>query len=226
MNAAGEGPAPARPPGASRLEALIDALVTGLLRGWLAFYLVAIAVFTTLPFAAPLLARAGQDRAASAIYLAYRLSCHQLPHHSWFIGGPKAAYSWPEVQPYTGLRLDQTLRAFHHPLRDPALGYQVAFCQRDAAIWLSLLAASLILAWRLRRGPVRPLRMRWYLISLIPIALDGLTQLVGLRESTPLLRTLTGAIFGAATAWLVLPLLDEGFRELRTASAARRVGPT
>ena len=29
MNAAGEGPAPARPPGASRLEALIDAVLQG-----------------------------------------------------------------------------------------------------------------------------------------------------------------------------------------------------
>ena len=217
-------PAPKPEAGELRLAGLIDGLVALLLRAWLALYLAGIALFTGLPFAAPLLARAGHDRAASAIYLAYRLSCHQLPHHSWFIGGPKAAYAWPEVQPYTGLGIDQMLRAFHHPLRDPALGYQVAFCQRDAAIWLSLLAASLLLAWRLRHGPIRPLRLRWYLLSLLPIALDGLTQLVGLRESTPLLRTLTGALFGAATAWLVLPLLDEGFRELKAVGGARQDG--
>lgn len=72
--------------------------------------------------------------------------------------------------------------------------------------------------------------MRFWLFVLIgvaPIALDGfsqlfsqffvgtqldaLAQLFPLRESSPLLRALTGAIFGLSVVWLVYPRLEEQF---------------
>ncbi len=40
------------------------------------------------------------------------------------------------------------------------------------------------------------------------MAVDGFTQLVGWRESTVELRTLTGALFGAASVWLIYPRVD------------------
>jgi uncharacterized membrane protein len=59
----------------------------------------------------------------------------------------------------------------------------------------------------------------WLVFALIPIALDGGSQLPGLaqgwpswlpvRESTPLLRTITGTLFGAGTAWYIFPLMEE-----------------
>jgi uncharacterized membrane protein len=70
--------------------------------------------------------------------------------------------------------------------------------------------------------------MAWLLVGLLPIALDGGSQLVGMmfsgaqggvfgfigevfppRESTPLLRTLTGFLFGFTTAWFGYPLVEE-----------------
>ncbi len=201
----------------------IERLVMGMARRWMSIFLLVIALFTALPVAAPLLEMAGRSREAAWIYLAYRATCHQLPHHSWFIGGPRAQYSWAEVRPYTGLAADEALKAFHRPLRHPELGYQLAFCQRDLAIWGSLLLAAAFLAWIRGRGRrPKPLALRWYLVALLPIAVDGLTQLVGLRQSSPSLRTITGAIFGAATAWLVIPLLDEGFGELESTEARTR----
>jgi uncharacterized membrane protein len=198
----------------SRVAPWIDALVLRLSRHWLAFFILALALFVSLPVAAPVLAASGHDRAAGVIYFAYRATCHQLPHHSWFLFGPEWAYAWPEVQPYTDVDPEQPLLSFHSPLRTPELGYQIAFCQRDTAIWWSMFLTTVLLAGMMRRRTVSPLPFRYYAIALIPIAVDGVTQLLGFRTSTPLLRTLTGALFGAATALLVIPYLALGFRDV------------
>jgi uncharacterized membrane protein len=197
-----------------RIAGTIDRAVALVTRSWAGIYLLALGSFLALPIAAPILAMRGQDRAAGWIYAAYRLTCHQLPHHSWFLGGARWQYTWSEVQPATGLALDAASLAFHHPIRDSVLGYQLAFCQRDLAIWSALFFTSLLLLTLRKRRRISALRLRWYLLALVPMAVDGLSQLVGLRESTPLLRSITGAIFGAATAWLVVPLLEEGFQEM------------
>lgn len=109
------------------------------------------------------------------------------------------------------------------------MGYKMALCQRDISIYLSMLIGGLIYGVVRRRGPVRPMPFWLFLlIGIGPIALDGFSQLfsqffVGaqlealarlfpLRESSPLLRSLTGAIFGLSIVWLVYPRLDEQFR--------------
>jgi uncharacterized membrane protein len=45
---------------------------------------------------------------------------------------------------------------------------------------------------------------------MVPMALDGGTQLFGWRESTWELRTLTGIIFGLGVCWFVLPYIEYG----------------
>jgi hypothetical protein len=42
-----------------------------------------------------------------------------------------------------------------------------------------------------------------------------LFSLLPYRESTPFLRTLTGALFGTANAWLALPYLLASMAEIR-----------
>lgn len=108
------------------------------------------------------------------------------------------------------------------------MGYKMALCQRDIGIYLSILIGGLIYAVLRRRGPVRPLPFWLFvIIGLGPIALDGFSQLfsqmfvglgidalarlVPLRESSPLLRSLTGAIMGLSIVWLIYPRLDEQF---------------
>lgn len=85
------------------------------------------------------------------------------------------------------------------------LGYQVALCARNLAIFGSLFVGSL--AYRWVRTWLLPLDWRWWVLTLIPMAWDGGTQLVGWRESTWELRTLTGMVFGLGVCWFVLPIL-------------------
>lgn len=203
---------------------VVEAIVDGVTRHWLALALVATGLFLGLAFAAPVLAMAGQDRPAGAIYFLYRATCHQLPQRSWFIGGQAAAYDWATVRAHLGLAETDLLHAFHHPVHDSVLGYQVAFCQRDVATFGGLFVAIAVFGVVRQRRRVPALPFRLYLLALVPLALDGVTQLLGLRESTPLMRTLTGALFGIATALLVLPQIESAFADA-IVSRGSRAGP-
>jgi uncharacterized membrane protein len=55
------------------------------------------------------------------------------------------------------------------------MGEQVAFCQRDVAIYSSLLLGGLVFGLVRRR--LRPIQLRYYVFFLVPIALDGGMQL-------------------------------------------------
>ena len=84
-------------------------------------------------------------------------------------------------------------------------GYQMAFCQRDTATYVAMLLAGLVYG---ARGKLwRPLGLKGYLLLVAPLAVDGLTQAFGWRESTGLLRTVTGGLFGLANVWLAYPYL-------------------
>jgi uncharacterized membrane protein len=108
------------------------------------------------------------------------------------------------------------------------MGYKMALCQRDISLYLSIFAGGLVYGLLRRRGLIRPMPFWLFLlIGIGPIALDGFSQLfsqffVGtqldvlarlfpLRESSPLLRSLTGALFGLSIVWLVYPRLDVQF---------------
>ena len=98
-------------------------------------------------------------------------------------------------------------------------GWQMAYCERDTAIYAAMALTGLGWAqWR-RRLP----RLHWsaFLLMCLPMAIDGFSQLAGVRESTWQLRTLTGALFGAACVWFGFPLMNTAVRLLRIALRPR-----
>jgi uncharacterized membrane protein len=109
------------------------------------------------------------------------------------------------------------------------MGYKMALCERDMAIYVSVLLTGLLYGLLRRRMTIRPLPIWAFLIiGLGPIALDGFSQLFSqylvvlapqalaflpLRESSPFLRTLTGALFGFALVWLTYPHIDASMQK-------------
>jgi uncharacterized membrane protein len=104
------------------------------------------------------------------------------------------------------------------------VGYKVALCERDVAIYGSL--ALFAILFMLSGRKIKPLPWYlWVVFGLIPIGVDGLSQLPSviqqlpdwliMRESTPVLRTLTGMLFGLTTAWYLFPTIEESMREAR-----------
>jgi uncharacterized membrane protein len=169
----------------------------GTVRHWLFGLNVGCALFLSGALLAPMLAVVGWQSAADALYAIYHVACHQWAFRSFFLFGQQPVYS---AQQLANLGVDPFSFA-----GSPSLGWKMAFCERDLAIYLGLLLVGLLYA---RRRDLRPAGFLLYGLLIMPMALDGFTQLFGWRESTWQLRTSTGLLFGLASAWLVLPRLD------------------
>jgi uncharacterized membrane protein len=204
------------PPGAggSSLKSILrrlNALEDWAPRHWLALVNAGAAVFAGLPVLAPALMAVGWHAPALLIYSLYRTTCHQWPGRSYFLFGPQLAYAMEDLE-QSGIGMA------HDFLGNAALGFKMAYCERNFAIYTAVLLAGLLYA--LVRTRARPLPWLAFVVLLLPIALDGLSQLVGLRESSWELRTLTGALAGLAGVWLVYPRLDRMLRPAAQPAAA------
>ncbi|MXY96087.1 MAG: DUF2085 domain-containing protein [Caldilineaceae bacterium SB0670_bin_27] len=189
----------------------VDGAVLWIARHWLALFNALVALYLLLPFLAPVLADAGLSRPASLIYSVYSATCHQLPERSYFLFGEQPFYSLSTLEK-GGLPEDQGLFQRRAYRGNESAGYKVAVCQRDVAIYGSVMLAGLLFG--MLRGRVRGIGLKIYLLLLIPIALDGLSQLFGLRESNWWLRTFTGALFGGASVWLAYPYIEAAMRDV------------
>ncbi len=206
---------------AARMAASIDLMVAGLARHWLAVFNTLVGIFFVLPFLAPVFMHVGLTGIGHLIYVVYSPTCHQLPERSYFLFGPQVVYTVPQLEAShaipAGLNLVQ--REFLRWAGSPALGYKVAVCERDNAIYGAIFLAGLVfvpIRNRYRRAGRRiPKLPFWaYALMLVPIAIDGFTQLFGWRESDWLLRGITGALFGLATVWLAYPYVQEAMDDV------------
>jgi uncharacterized membrane protein len=90
-------------------------------------------------------------------------------------------------------------------------GHQLGFCERNLSIYTSMFVGCLIFVLSKKRLPGIP----WWvwLLMILPMAWDGLTQMFGLRESTWILRVITGSLFGFANIWFAFPLMHKTLQE-------------
>jgi uncharacterized membrane protein len=93
------------------------------------------------------------------------------------------------------------------------------------AIYGSMLIAGVTLAL-FRSAQIRPLNWKFWLLAMVPMALDGGTQLFGWRESNLFLRLVTGAIFGIGTAWFLFPQIEAAARDARPMPVAAPSPPS
>jgi uncharacterized membrane protein len=90
-------------------------------------------------------------------------------------------------------------------------GHQLGMCERNFSIYVSMFLGSLVFVLSKKRMPGLPWWL-WILI-LLPMVVDGTTQLFGWRESTWILRVVTGSLFGLGNIWFVLPLIQKTLDE-------------
>ena len=196
-----------------KLTVFLDKLVFWLAKHWLLLVNLLIAVYAGLPVLAPTLMALGYTLPARIIYTVYKPLCHQLPQRSFFLFGPQLAYSFETLQKLLGpekLAANSLANSF---IGNPALGYKMAYCQRDTAMYTSMLLAGM--AFGLVRHRLRPLPFALYVVFLVPLGVAGLAQFFGFYESTWQLRTITGGLFGIATVWFAYPYLEAGMAEIR-----------
>lgn len=187
-----------------------DRAIFRLAKHWLALANLFWGLYVGLPLLAPVLMDAGWTFPAKVIYTIYRPACHQRPERSYFIGGPEIIYT-PEELETAGVDLDPLAR----DIGNEAVGWKVAFCERDVAIYGAILVTGLAYAAVRRRLQDWRMSFRYFALFLVPMGIDGLLQLFGLYESTWLRRTLTGVIFGVGGVFFAYPYLEEGFTDIR-----------
>jgi uncharacterized membrane protein len=216
-----------------------DRVYVWIARHYLAVLNLALFIYVGLPFLAPTLMKLNATAPARLLYTVYSPLCHQFAFRSFFLFGEQPYYPLKEAG-VTGIRTFDQVSGYTdlaNPLStsrlyarqftgDATVGYKVAICERDVAIYAAILLFGLIYVLTNRRLPQLHWAL-WFLIGLGPIGLDGFSQLFSqmnwpflvrilpYRESTPFLRVLTGGLFGFATAWFAYPNIEESMRETR-----------
>jgi len=148
-------------------------------------YIAFILAFNLLIWATPPLAMS-QNPLASTFYSLFGLTCHQLPERSFCLSASLSIGDCSDSFPY-----------------------QFPVCSRDMAIYAAMLLGGLAMPFlydvRSRKTP-----SIWILIlAAVPVAMDGGTQLIGMRESTNALRLFTGAIIGFIIPFFLVPLVND-----------------
>ncbi len=209
-------------------------------RHYLLVFNLFVLLYVGLPFLAPVLLKAGATTPATMIYRVYSGLCHQLSFRSWFLFGDQPIYPRESAGVDGYLTFHEATGLDEHGLWDARdflgdefIGYKVALCQRDIAIYGAILFFGVGFGLTGRKIKALPF-WAWILIGIVPIGLDGVSQLISqaiqeppltflqpylgfisYRESTPFLRTLTGFLFGFSTAWFGYPLVEETMADAR-----------
>lgn len=216
-----------------------DRAIDWISRHYLAVVNLFILLYVGLPVLAPVFMKIGATLPADVIYTIYKPLCHQFGFRSFFLFGEQPYYplqeagmtgvkTFDQITGYTDLRnpVSNSRLEARQFIGNETVGYKMAFCERDFAIYGAMLLFGILYALSGRR--IKPLHwVLWFAIGMIPIGLDGFSQLFSqmdwawlatvlpYRESTPFLRVLTGGLFGFTTAWFAYPYMEESMAETR-----------
>ncbi len=241
------------PPSNRPVALRLNLWVLRLTRHWLRVVLALLVTYSTLPVAAPVLMKVGLTGPANVIYSMYSVVCHQFAFRSVFLFGEQPMYprynTGSSLKPFESFVKDLPEFAPDRVLPFPygvvgdiyaftggfqgaarefrgneTMGYKMTLCARDIGIYWALTAGVLIYSIPVVRRRLRPIPIYIYVIlGLAPIAIDGLSQLLGYppfnlwppRETLPAFRIVTGVLFGLMNAWLGLPYLELSMRDTR-----------
>ncbi len=245
------------------ISARVDRFSYWFSRHWLLVFNTAVAIYVFLPMlVAPTLMRLGLAGPGRVIYTLYSPMCHQMASRSFFLYGEQPVYprelagtNFTPLEAYTdtisefeGANPDNWAGFFLAARRfvgNEQMGYKMALCERDIAIYGFVLIGGLVYGFWRKRREIRPLPVLIFIIvGMGPIALDGFSQLFGyyatplsggdpvafqemlgrifpLRESPPWLRFATGALFGLMLVWLIYPHIEKSMKASAQEAAVR-----
>ena len=188
-----------------RSEGTLDRVARYIGRHWLMLVSVVLGVFVGLAWLVTVFAALGWWDVANPLYTAYALTCHQLPERAGTV-----------------------------------FGYQVAFCYRNTALYGGTFLFGLLYGAALRdRLPglgwlKTPIPWWGAVLLVLPMAVDGTTHLLGLRDdmmdmsepmfgafyigSQPLslnwwLRISTGLLAALGAVWFAYPRMERAVEE-------------
>ncbi|MBN1874512.1 MAG: DUF2085 domain-containing protein [Anaerolineae bacterium] len=189
---------------------------------WVAVFNTIVGLFVGGALLAPILMYFGATGAGQLLHDFYSPHCHQYPFRSWFLFGPQASYRLTE--PLSIVEMNK-LSSF---VGNADVGYKTALCQRDIAIYSTMVFTGIAYGLLRRKYTIPPLSIWAYIVfGILPMLIDGGSQWISYViwtiapelisrpfETYPLLRTLTGALFGFGCTALAYPYMNEYFEDM------------
>ncbi len=210
------------PPGNTDAIVRANKAVFWMSRHWVGWLNAIVFLYTGGAILAPALAYLGLPRLASALYAFYSPFCHQYPFRSWFVFGERLVYPLREAP----LSL-AAMSATHSFIGNAEVGFKMALCQRDIAIYGAMLGGGIVygLIPQGKRPKTLPLWI-FFVFAFVPMLIDGGVQWLAYAvwqfvpgvmpepfETIPAMRALTGLLFGLGIAGVGYPELDKYFTE-------------
>lgn len=188
-------------------------------------------------FLAPFLMHFGLKTEGIFIYSIYSKLCHQFAHRSWFLFGEQSYYpvtvfdhqDIKSLYDMFGIKAGD-LQGTRQVIGNETAGYKVAICQRDVMIYFFLMLFGMIFYYSQNKIKKIPLWL-WFLFAIFPLGFDGLWQFLSTtnffyipnHESTPIIRSITGALFGFFSGWYLLPAIQDTFNDEANGTLAKSV---
>ena len=192
-------------------------------RNYTIIFIFILFIYLFFAFLAPFLMDLGYNKAGSFIYSIYSNLCHQFAHRSWFLFGEQNYYPITGIE-HAGIKslydifgiTAENLQGSRQIIGNAAAGYKVAICQRDVMIYFALLLFALMFSFSHKKIKKISLWV-WFIFAVFPMGFDGLWQFlstinninISIHESTPLIRSITGALFGFFSGWYLLPAIQD-----------------
>jgi uncharacterized membrane protein len=184
---------------------IMTLLLRWISKHWLLVVNISVGSLIVLPVLAPILMHLGLTGIGNFIYVVFKPACHQLPERSFFLFGPQPIYTYNQLSAVLGGAVPQRY------IGSPELGYKIAVCERDVAIYGSMLLAGLLFGLYRK---LKTLPLKFFGLLILPMLIDGFGQLFGFWSSTWQSRVITGGLFGIACIWLAYPYLQQGMQDI------------
>lgn len=177
-------------------------------RHWLRLFVATVGLYVVSAVSAPWAMVMGWEETAQGLYRLHAPTCHQRPADSFFLFGPEALARRGRAV-VAELGPEARRREF---LGTRALGFKTAMCQRTLVIYGSLALLGVLYMARARPRRAWPL---WAgALMMAPMAWDGISPILGLRESNLAWRTLTGLLFSLGAVASLMPRIDGAMRDV------------
>lgn len=206
---------------------------------WLLVFNTIFFTYATLPLLAPILLANGYSGMAGIIYRAYGFTCHQMPSHSYFVAGQQVAVCQRcnAIQVMLAIAgMIYAIRLFRLPVLsfkwfllfmipigiDGGMAFSSELLVVIPIFWLWIVGITLIVGISLLLHSQKAMTWQGYLFFAAgPFSLLYI-QLFGPHQSNWWLRTITGSIYAVGAIWLIYPMLEESFHDMRQQAQAQQ----